>query len=110
MKLGNIIQCATIALPLILADPNPVPIFALTLVASTNLIDITSSLRPSGPQEVCLNPDKKTIKIECEGLDKLQGVGAIVLDQPSKEPTQFEITWLGNKRSVSTCQFMQGQN
>jgi hypothetical protein len=110
MKLTNIIQCATIALPLILADSNPAPIFAFALLASTNLKDITSSLSPSGPQEVCLNEDRKTVKMDCKDLEKFQGVGAIQLDQPSKEPTQVEINWPGNTRYVSTRHSMQGQN
>jgi len=110
MKVTNIIQGATLALPLILADSNLAPVFAVTLLASTNLTNITSSLGPTGPQEVCLNADKKTVKLECEGLDMFQYVGAVVLDQPSKEPTQVDIGWPGNTRHVSTRHSNQGQD
>jgi hypothetical protein len=110
MRLANIIQCATIALPLILADSNPAAIFGMTIVSSLDLIDITSPLNPH-PAKECLSSDHKTVIPECnEGQEQFLNLGFIQLEEPSKEPTQFEITWLGNKRSVSTCHFMQGQN
>jgi hypothetical protein len=106
MKLGNIIQCATIALPLILANSDPAAIFGMTVVSSLDLIDITSPLN-SHPDKVCLSDDRKTVIPECnEGQEQLLNLGFIQLEEPSKEPTRFEITWLGNKRSVSTCHFM----
>lgn len=110
MKLANIIQCATIALPLILADSDPAPAFVLAIVASTDLTDITTSLRDPDPQKVCLSDDRKSVKYECEGLDMYQNLGNMQFGEPSKEPAQVEINWPGNTRYVSNPHSMQGQN